>query len=123
MARKSDRLVTPAVVVAALVVGCLCVLATVGAVTYLSAIGRDPSPMLDLVAKVATAVGTLGTLALQMATKGQTSRVERNTAPLAPGGVPVQLDQVQLATGRLGAHRELPPVPPPTRTAPAPTGS
>lgn len=114
MARKSDRLVTPGVIVAALVVGCLCVLSTVGAVTYLSAIGRDPSPMLDLVAKVATAVGTLGTLVLQLATKGQTSRVERNTAPLAPGGVPLVASPLVLEahTDRLGRRSALPPVPP-----------
>lgn len=82
-ARDSDRWVTPTVVVAGLMVAGVIVLATIGAVTYLSAIGRDPDPMLKLVAQVATAVGSLGTLLLQVTGRQTVAKVERNTGVLA----------------------------------------
>jgi hypothetical protein len=120
VARQSDRWITPTVVVTALVVGAVLVLAVVAAVTYLAAIGRDPGPMLDLVAKVVTAIGSLGSLVVSLANRATATRTERNTAPLAPGGVPVSLASLA-ATDRLYGGHSRPPVP--TRTAPAPPGS
>jgi hypothetical protein len=81
--RTSDRWVTPAVVVTALLCGTLVVLSVAGCVTYLTARGIDPDPMLRLVAQVATGLGSLGTLVLQLVTRRTTSKVERNTGVLA----------------------------------------
>lgn len=114
MARQSDRWVTPGVIITGLLVATVVVLAIIGAITYLAAIGRDPGPMLDLVTKVVTAVGSLGALGLQLANRATVTKVERNTAPLAPGGVPLA------ATDRLYGGHSRPPVP---RTTPAPPGS
>lgn len=106
MPRNSDRWVTPAVVVWGMVLGTIVVLATVAAVTWLTYLGRDPGPMLDLVAKVVTAIGTLGTLGLQLANRATVTKVERNTGALATD----RLDRLD-ATDRLGRHGALPPVP------------
>jgi hypothetical protein len=81
--RDSDRLVTPRVIVVFLLVGAALVLATIGAVTYLSAIGRDPDPMLKLVAQAVTAVGSLGTLLLTLTGRQGIAKVERNTGLIA----------------------------------------
>lgn len=81
--RSSDRLVTPAVVCVFLVVagGLVGYIATL--VSDLARAGVDPAPVLDLVAKVTTAIGALGTLVLQLVGRAQVSRVERNTGQLA----------------------------------------
>ncbi len=115
MARSSDRWVTPAVVCTALVVGGLLVLAVVASVTWLTAQGRDPDPMLRLTAQVVTAVGSLGTLVLQAAGRATTAKVERNVGRLE-GVVVETLDQ-------LDARAILPPVPDPTRPHPFPRHS
>lgn len=107
MARNTDRWVTPGVVVTGLLVGGVIVLATVAAITWLTYLGRDPAPMLDLAAKVVTAIGSLGALVLQLANRATVAKVERNTGALATGA----LDRLEPPTDRLGRHGSLPPVP------------
>lgn len=81
--RNSDRWVTPGVVcVGILTVGGV-VLGVAVLVAYLAARGVDPAPVLDLTAKIATAAGSLGTLALQLVGRRTTAKVERNTGVLA----------------------------------------
>lgn len=126
MARQSDRWITPRVIVFGLFCATLIVLGAIGAVTYLSSIGKDPDPMLKLAAQVATAVGSLGTLVLTLTNRTTTAKVERNTG--------LQARELMNLNDRLddpGRHaypetsyptgRNLPPVPD-SGTAPAANG-
>lgn len=116
MARNSDRWVTPGVIVAALVVCGVVALAIIGGATWLVSIGLDPAPMLTAVGAIVTALTSLSAVALQLANRATTAKIERNTGVLAPGGVP---DATAPLYGRHGR-----PGPPPGRgAAPAPPGS
>lgn len=81
--RDSDRLVTPAVVICLVVAGTLCVLATIGAVTWMTARGLDPDPMLKLVGVAVTACGSLGSFILAITSRATLAKTERNTGHLA----------------------------------------
>lgn len=100
--RSSDRWVTPGVVCTALVVGGVLVLAVVASVTWLAAQGRDPDPMLRLVAQVVGAVGSMGTLLLQLTGRATTAKVERNTGQLTSAVVQV-VDELEARAGRHAA--------------------
>jgi hypothetical protein len=127
MARNSDRWVTPGVVMVFLVVAGLVITAVFGAVTYLTVRGYDPAPVVDLVATLVAAVGSIGTLVATLLQRKTTAKVERNTG--------LQARELMNLTDRLddpGRHaypdttyqtaRSLPPVPPERGTAPAATG-
>lgn len=88
--RQSDRWVTPAVIVVGLLCSTVVVLGIVGAVAYLSAEGIDPDPMLRLSAEVGAAVSGLASLALQLANRRTTAKVERNTGMLTNAVYDVQ---------------------------------
>jgi len=79
MARSSDRWVTPGVVMVFLVVAATVVIAVFGAVTYLTVRGYDPAPVVDLVATLVAAAGSLMTAVLTLMSRKTTSKVERNT--------------------------------------------
>jgi hypothetical protein len=80
--RKSDRWITPGVVIAA-IIGVTFVLTVLAAsVAYLTARGIDPDPMVKLVATVAAAAGSLGTFVMQLVNRSTTTKVERNTGML-----------------------------------------
>lgn len=81
--RDSDRWVTPRVVVVGLVVAGGLVVFIAACVTYLVTIGRDPDAMLRLTAEVATGIGSIGSLALQLAGRRTVAKVERNVGALA----------------------------------------
>ena len=121
--RDSDRWITPRVIAWALFLVTVLLLAVVASITYLTARGLDPDPMVELVAKVATAVGSLGTLALQLVSRSTTAKVERNTGVLATK-VDETAAKVDQALWLDETHTQaLPPVPPPVRpTAPHPFG-
>lgn len=70
---------TPAVIVAGIIVAGLVVLAVSGGVVYLTAIGRDPGPVLQLVTQLVAAVGAVGSLVLQLVGRRTASKTERNT--------------------------------------------
>lgn len=91
--RSSDRWVTPGVIVAAILTAGVVVLGIGAGVVYLTANGRDPDPILRLVAQIVTAVGSLGTLLLQLANRQTVAKTERNTGVLA-GEVGVLADAV-----------------------------
>jgi hypothetical protein len=84
VARRSDRWVTPGVVVVVVIVAGVLVLATIAAVTYLTARGVDPDPMLRLVAQAVTAVGSLVTAGVTVAGRAGVAKVERQVGILAP---------------------------------------
>jgi hypothetical protein len=115
--RDTDQWITPRVVAWALFLATVLVLAVIGAITYLTARGLDPDPMLSLVAKVATAVGTLGTLALQLSGRSTVAKVERTTGLDLPAKVDELSKKVDAA---LWVDQQtttaLPPVPPPVRS-------
>lgn len=83
MTRESDRWVTPAVVVAGIVAAVVVVLAVGGGVVYLTAIGRDPGPLVQLVASLVAAVGANLAVVLQLVGRKTAAKTERNTGVLA----------------------------------------
>jgi hypothetical protein len=109
--RNSDRWITPGVVIAGLLVGGLICLGVTAGVVYLSSIGKDPDPMLRLTAQVVTAVGSLGTLLLQLTGRSTVAKVERNTGVLA-NVVEDALTDPGRHTYYPGDTAHLPPVPP-----------
>lgn len=101
--RESDRWVTPAVVIAGLRWASLLVLVVVGSVTYLTAIGRDPGPMVQVVASLIGGVTGLGSLSLQLANRSTVAKIERHVGTPAPATRPV-------------SPVRLPELPPPARS-------
>jgi hypothetical protein len=101
--RKSDRWVTPGVIIAAILVAGLLLAVIAGGVTFLASKGIDPDPMLDLVAKVGTLITSTGALVLQLTGRATAAKTERNTGVLA--GVVADVAAA--------------PAPPPPRQAPA----
>lgn len=81
--RQSDRYITPAVVVALIVVGGLVVLGVFAACAWLTSIGRDPEPLVRLVGTLVAAATGLGTFVLQLANRATVAKTERNTGTLA----------------------------------------
>lgn len=102
MIRKSDRWVTPGVIIAALVTSGLVIAAVVAAVAYLAARGVDPDPMIRLVSEIATATSALGALILQLVGRITVTKVERNTGALY-GAVTDALQNAQPAPANYAA--------------------
>lgn len=80
--RNSDRLVTPGVVICFLVLVAGCVLATIYAVTWLTAHDRDPEPMLKLVGLAVTSAASAGGFLLQLVNRVTITKAERNNNEL-----------------------------------------
>lgn len=110
--RDSDRWITPRVVVAGLFLATVVVLAGLAAITYLSARGIDPAPVLDLATQLATAVGAIGTLVLQLVTRKTTAKVERNTGQLSKSAA-VLADDVYLLRDEMASRTTVYPTRPP----------
>lgn len=116
--RASDRLITPGVVIAFLIVGGLVAGGTIGGVTYLAGQGQDPEPLVRLVLAIVGALGGLGTFVMQLADRAQKGRIERNTGELAAGvgQVVAELDATRPAAAPLDYS------PPATSAAAVPAG-
>jgi hypothetical protein len=129
--RASDRWITPGVVMVALLVAGGLVALLIAVVGYLTVRGYDPAPLLDLTAKIVTAVGSFGTLLLTLASRRTTTKVERNTGVQA-SELAVLKEEVGAIADKVyepvapfitgqprGAHAaatgKLPPVPPTAR--------
>jgi hypothetical protein len=80
--RKSDRWITPGVVIAFVIVLGITACVVALSVAYLTARGIDPDPMLKLVTTTVGALGSLGTFVLQLVNRSTTAKVERNTGML-----------------------------------------
>lgn len=80
--RKSDRYVTPGVIIAALIVAGFVLIVVAGSVAYLTSRGIDPDPMLKLVATVGGGLFSLGTFVLQLVNRPTAAKTERNTGVL-----------------------------------------
>jgi hypothetical protein len=92
------------VVVTFLLVAGVCIVATIGGVAWLTARGLDPDPMLRLLAQVGGAVFAAATFVMQLANNARSAKTERNTAPLAPDGKPLDLPG-ELAAVQAAQHR------------------
>lgn len=95
--RTSDRLLTPGVVVVALLMGGGCLALVIASVTYLAAQGLDPDPMLRLVAEATGAVGVLINLMLTIGGRAGVAKVERTTGR----DLPAKVDDVATELGLL----------------------
>lgn len=133
--RNSDRWMTPGVVIALLLTGGGLVALTVAAVTYLTARGIDPAPVLDLPAKIGLAIGSLGTMVITLTARFSQAKVERTAGTLGPAleDHTAAIDQLASdvrdalsygghAAAQTGYARTMPPVPT-NGTAPAVPGS
>jgi hypothetical protein len=81
--RKDDRWLTPGVVVALILAGTIVVLGVLAAITYLTARGFDPQPVVQLTGTLLGAAAALGTFVQQLYTRRSTTKTERNTGVLA----------------------------------------
>ena len=86
--RPSDRWVTPGVIIVAIIVTGVVILSVAGGVVYLTAVGRDAGPVIQLVAQVATGIGAMGSLVLQLAGRKTAAKTERNTGAVAAAVLP-----------------------------------
>jgi hypothetical protein len=117
--RKSDRWLTPGVIIAALLVAGFTVASVVGSVAYLTARGIDPDPLLKLAGTLVAAAGSVGTFVLQLAQRAQNSKTERNTGVLAGntgalvGAVGEVADHLATQASVTTSMPPLPPVPAP----------
>ena len=117
----SDRWITPGVITAGIIVVGLVVAVVAAGVTYLTARGIDPDPMLKLVTTLAAALGSLGNFVLLLAGRTPQAKVERNTGQLAAGvGAVVEvLDAPPAKAPAPRVDERLADEPPPTAAAPA----
>jgi hypothetical protein len=121
---KSDRWLTPGVIIAAIIVTGLIVAVVAASVAYLTAQGIDPAPMLKLVATAGTGLLTLLNVVLTIAGRTTATKTERNTGVLAGNVAHVagtvydvadQLAAVAAAPAAVPPHVPArPPVPPST---------
>lgn len=80
---KSDRWVTPAVVVTLIICVLMGLLAVVAAAAWLTSLGKDPGPMFDFVTTSLGALTGAASLVLQLANRKTNTKTERNTGVLA----------------------------------------
>lgn len=101
--RKSDRWITPGVIITFLIIGGQLVAVVLASVAYLAARGVDPGPLVNLVPILVTAATSLGGFVLTLAGRSTAAKTERNTGTL-PGVI------TEAVTGAVTAA--LPPAPP-----------
>lgn len=97
--RTSDRWMTPWVVVVLIVAGTLVVLAVLAAVTYLTARGFDPEPIVQLTGTLVAAAAASGNFVLSLVKRKAEAKVERHVGVLG-NGVVRALDELEAARGR-----------------------
>lgn len=97
--RVSDRWLTPAVVVALVLMGGIVCLGVLAAVTYLTAQGYDPQPVVQLATTLVGAAAALGTFLQGLVTRKTTTKVERNSGQLGMAALRA-LDQLEAERGR-----------------------
>jgi phosphotransferase system glucose/maltose/N-acetylglucosamine-specific IIC component len=113
---KSDRWLTPGVIIAAIVVSGLILAVVAASVAYLTAQGLDPSPMLKLVTTAGTGLLALLNIVLTISGRTTATKTERNTGILA-AGLPEVASTVYDVADHLAA-RANPAAPPMTSAAP-----
>lgn len=125
--RRSDRWLTPAVVIVGIIAGALVVVIVAVLVAYMVARGIDPGPVVQLAGTAGTGLAALAGVVLQLVSRRSQTNTERAAGVLAAelsrannagdagapraGADPVPTEQQPLYVD----DRGLPPVPPPTR--------
>lgn len=102
--RASDRWVTPAVVVVLIMAGTLVVLSVLGAVTYLTARGFDPEPVVQLTGTLVAAATSCGTFVLALVKRKTETNTQRQVGRLATG-VEVVVEELDASRGRHAPDR------------------
>lgn len=97
--RRSDRWLTPAVLVALVLAAAVVVLGVLASVTYVTVRGFDPQPVVQLAGTLVAAASALGTFVVQLISRRTVTKVERQTGRLASGVVGV-LDELDATRGR-----------------------
>lgn len=92
--RQSDRWVTPDTIKTGIRWLCFLLLVLIAAVTGLVYLGIDPAPLLTAIGAATTGLASVVGVALQLANRASLTRTERNTAPLAPGGIPLRPEEL-----------------------------
>ncbi|MET0996266.1 MAG: hypothetical protein ABWY20_20265 [Mycobacterium sp.] len=79
---KSDRWITPGVVVTLIIAVTIGLLAVVTAAAWLTSLGKDPGPMYDFVTGAIGGLTGSASLVLQLANRKTATKTERNTGAL-----------------------------------------
>lgn len=112
--RSSDRWITPGVVAILILAGTIVVLAILAAVTYLTARGYDPEPIVQLVGTLVAAAAASGNFLLSLVKRRSETKVERYTGRDLPAKVDELAAKVDAALWvDINGTQQLPPVPPP----------
>jgi hypothetical protein len=125
--RNSDRWLTPWTIVAIVAILGTVVLGISAGLVYLSSIGRDPSPVLDMITQVGTAAGALVAAGATLLSGARMAKVERNTGTLASAVYDVADAMPRPPAPPMVAARhayaDTAQMPPLREAAPAPRGS
>lgn len=97
---RSDRWITPGVVIVGLLTIGACVLGSVGVFAYLAARGVDTEPVMRLVVTLIGAASGMLSLLLQLANRRTNTKTERNTGLLG-ATVDTRLAQVEEGQHRM----------------------
>lgn len=123
MARRSDRWITPGVVVVLLLCGTLVVLGGLACLTYLTARGIDPDPMVKLAGALIAAVSSTVSVVLSLVTRRTTTKVERNTGHLVNAVLDVADAMPRPTTPPRHLYPDTEAMPPVNGATPVPRGS
>lgn len=97
--RASDRWLTPAVVVALVLTGGVVCLGVLAAVTFLTARGFDPAPVVQLTGTLLAAATGMGTFVAQLASRRATTKTERHAGTLGVAALRA-LEELEAERGR-----------------------
>lgn len=122
---RSDRWVTPGVVVTLIVCVLLGLVSVVAAAAWLTSIGSDPGPMLEFVLQSIGGLTGSASLVLQLANRRTNTKTERNTGQQAAeiGALADAVYTVADALPKPVRRHEAPLTAPYREAAPAPRGS
>lgn len=116
--RESDRFITPRVVVVLVLAATVLCVVVLGCVTYLTARGFDPQPVVQLVGTLVAAAASLGGFVVSLVQRRTSTNVQRRLGRLEPA----VLDTLDELDARAGRYAEEPagPLEEDDRTRPHP---
>lgn len=107
MQRQTDRLLTPAVVMVALVLGAALVVVVIAAVTFLAARGYDPKPVVTLATAAGGAAVALVNLLVNLGARAGVAKVERTTGADLPQALNAQAAELFQLRSAIQEHHAL----------------
>lgn len=122
---RSDRWITPGVVVTLICAVLIGLLAVVAASAWLTSLGKDPGPMFQFVLQSIGGLTGSASLVLQLANRRTNTKTERNTGQQAAeiGALADAVYSVADALPRPVPRHQAPHTAPYMEAAPAPRGS